>query len=188
MCYNSTAANALIIREEGKLMTGIREKMWLIIAALLAVCLITGIVFFCIRFSSLKPAEIILSDSRQADVSGNIYILGSVARPGIYSNRPGDTLTALVSAAGVSDNADITAISIYVPAQGETTRPQKVDLNRADSWLLQSLPGIGEGKAAQIVDYRVKNGPFRSVDDLLKIKGFGKSVVDNVRGFASIGE
>jgi len=169
-------------------MTGIREKMWLIIAAFLAVCLITGIVFFCIRLSNLQPSEIILSDTRQANVSGDVYIGGSVARPGIYATQPGDTLTALVSAAGVSDNADIGAISIHVPAKGETTRPQKVDLNRADSWLLQALPGIGEGKSAQIVDYRVKNGPFRSVDDLLKIKGFGKSVVDGVRGFVSIGE
>jgi len=54
MCYNSTAANALTTREEGKLMTGIREKMWLIIAAFLAVCLITGTVFFCIRLSNLQ--------------------------------------------------------------------------------------------------------------------------------------
>jgi len=169
-------------------MTGIREKMWLIIAAFLIACLITGIVFFGIRFSNLQPTEIILSDSRQADVSGDVYVSGSVARPGIYAAQPGDTLTALVSAAGVSDNADLGAISIYVPAKGESTPPQKVDLNHAETWLLQALPGIGEGKAAQIVDYRIKNGPFRSVDDLSKIKGFGKSVVDNLRGFVSLGE
>jgi len=169
-------------------MTGIREKMWLIIAAFLAVCLITGIVFFCVRLSNLKPTEIILSESRQADISGDVYVCGSVARPGIYAAQPGDTLTALVSAAGISDNADINAISIRVPAKGEIARPQKVDLNRADTWLLQALPGIGEGRAALIVDHRVKNGPFRSVDDLLKIKGFGNSVVDDLRGFASIGE
>jgi competence protein ComEA len=169
-------------------MTGIREKMWLIIAAFLAVCLITGIVFFCIRLANLQPTEIILSESRQADISGDVYVYGSVARPGIYAAQPGDTLTALVSAAGVSDNADVSAISIRVPAMGENILPQMVDLNRAETWLLQALPGIGEGRAALIVDYRLKNGPFRSVDDLLKIKGFGKSVVDNVRGFVCIGE
>jgi competence protein ComEA len=169
-------------------MTGIREKMWLIIAAFLIVCLVTGIVFFCIRLSNLQPTEIILSESRQADISGDVYVCGSVARPGIYATQPGDTLTALVSAAGISDNADVGGISIRVPAKGESAQPQKVDLNRADTWLLQALPGIGEGRAALIVDYRVKNGPFRSVDDLLKIKGFGKSVVDNVRVFVSIGE
>ncbi|MBN1689777.1 MAG: ComEA family DNA-binding protein [Dehalococcoidia bacterium] len=169
-------------------MTGIREKMWLIIAALLAFCLITGIVFFFIRLSNLQPAEIILSDFKQADINGDVCISGSVARPGIYATRPGDTLTALISAAGISDDAYVGGISIYVPAKGETDRPQKVDINRADSWLLQALPGIGEGKATQIIDYRTANGPFRSVDDLLKIKGFGKSAVDGLRSFASTGE
>ncbi|MEI6186070.1 MAG: ComEA family DNA-binding protein [Dehalococcoidia bacterium] len=169
-------------------MTGIREKMWLIIAAFLAVCLITGIVFLCVRLYNLQPAEIILSESRQADISGDVYICGSVARPGIYAAQPGDTLTALVSAAGVSDNADIGAISIRVPAKGESAQPQKIDLNRAEAWLLQALPGIGQGKAALIVDYRVKNGPLHSVDDLLKIKGFGISTVEDLRPFVTVGE
>ncbi|MFA5078029.1 MAG: ComEA family DNA-binding protein [Dehalococcoidia bacterium] len=169
-------------------MTGIREKMWLIIAALLSVFLITGIVFFCVRLAQLQPTEIILSDSRQPDIDGDVYIGGSVARPGIYATRPGDTLTALISAAGVSDNADVGSVSIYVPARGETIRPQKVDLNRADSWLLQALPGIGEGKATQIVEYRTANGPFHSVDDLLKIRGFGKTAVDDLRAYVSVGE
>jgi competence protein ComEA len=111
-----------------------------------------------------------------------------VARPGIYTTRPGDTLTALISAAGISDNADISGVSIYVPTKGETARPQRVDINRAETWLLQALPGIGEGKAAQIVDYRSANGPFRSVDDLLKIRGFGKSAVNDLRGYVSVGE
>jgi competence protein ComEA len=169
-------------------MTGIREKMWLIIAAFLIVCLITGIVFFCIRLSQLQPTEIVLSDCRQADINGDVHISGSVARPGIYTTRPGDTLTALISAAGISDNADISGVSIYVPTKGETARPQRVDINRAETWLLQALPGIGEGKAAQIVDYRSANGPFRSVDDLLKIRGFGKSAVNDLRGYVSVGE
>jgi len=34
--------------------------------------------------------------------------------------------------------------------------------------------------------YRTKNGPFRSVEDLLKIEGFGKSVVDKVRDYATV--
>jgi len=169
-------------------MTGIREKMWLIIAVFLALCLITGIIFFSIRLSRLQPAEITLDDMKRPNVSGDISISGAVARPGIYATRAGDTLTALVSAAGVSDNADTAHIKIYVPAKGETVPNQKVDLNRADAWLLQALPGIGEGKARLIVDYRTKHGPFRSLDDMLKIEGFGKSTVDRIRDFATVGD
>ena len=63
-----------------------------------------------------------------------------------------------------------------------------VDINSATQAELKALPGIGEGKARMIVDYRTKNGPFRSVDDLGKIEGFGKSTVDKVKGFAAVGD
>ena len=167
-------------------MTGIREKMSIIIAVFLLACLITGIIFFSIRLARLQPAEIMLKDVNPVATEGDITISGAVSRPGIYAARTGDTLSALVSAAGVSDNADITRLSVYVPEKGESARPQKVDVNRAGAWLLQALPGIGEGRARLIVDYRTRNGPFRSVDDLLKIEGFGKSVVDKIRDYATV--
>jgi competence protein ComEA len=162
-------------------MTGFREKMWLIIAVFLAACLVTGLVFFSMRLSRLQPAEIALKETARIAGGGDVVITGAVARPGIYTTHAGDTLSAVTSSAGISDNADTSLMSIYVPFKGETVRPQKVDLNRAEVWLLQALPGIGEGKARLIVEYRAKNGPFRSVDDLLKIEGFGKTIVDRVR-------
>lgn len=169
-------------------MSDIRGKMSLIIAIFLVACLITGIIFFSLRLAHLQPVEINLKEANRAASAGDVTISGSVCRPGTYPARAGDTLSALVSAAGISDNADTSRLSIYVPEKGESARPQKVDINRADEWLLQALPGIGAGRARLIADYRSRNGPFRSVDDLLKIEGFGKSVVDKVRDYATIGD
>jgi competence protein ComEA len=169
-------------------MAGLRDKVWLIIATFLAVSLIAGIVFLSMRLKQLQPVEIALADTKNAGSAGDIYITGAVARPGIYTIRPDDTLAALISAAGLSDNSDTSHIKIYIPANGITAQPQKIDLNRAGAWLLGALPGIGEGKAKQIVDYRDKNGPFRSVDDLLKIGGFGQSTVDKIRNLVTIGD
>lgn len=167
-------------------MADTREKMSLIIAVFLLACLITGITLFSIRLARLQPAEIILEEVNPAAGSGDITVSGAVSRPGTYPARAGDTLSSLVSAAGISDTADTTRLSIYVPEKGETVQPQKVDLNRADAWLLQALPGIGEGRARLIVDYRTRNGPFRSVDGLLEIEGFGKSIVDKIRGYTTV--
>ena len=169
-------------------MSGLREKMWLIIAVFLAISLITGIVFLSIRLSQLQPIEITLADAKQTAIAGDVYIGGAIARPGIYAAKCDDTLTALISSAGISDNADTSHIKIYVPSKFETAQTQKVNLNRAETWLLQALPGVGEGRARLIMDYRVKNGPFRSVDDLLKIEGFGKSIVDKIRDYAVVGD
>jgi len=56
-----------------------------------------------------------------------------------------------------------------------------VDLNSATSEELQTLKGVGPAKAKAILDYRDKNGPFKSVDDLDAVKGFGAKTVEKLR-------
>jgi competence protein ComEA len=73
-----------------------------------------------------------------------------------------------------------------VPKAGELSSPQKIDLNRAEVWLLDALPGIGQGRAQTIVDYRNQNGPFRRIEDLLNIQGIGESTLDEMRGFITV--
>lgn len=57
----------------------------------------------------------------------------------------------------------------------------QVNLNTASESELDTLKGVGPVKSKAIVDYRVKNGPFKSVDDLEKVPGFGKKTVDKLR-------
>jgi competence protein ComEA len=57
-----------------------------------------------------------------------------------------------------------------------------VDVNTADAkTLARELEGIGKAKAEAIVSYREKNGPFRSADDLAKVKGLGKKLIEQNR-------
>lgn len=54
-----------------------------------------------------------------------------------------------------------------------------VNVNTADaSTLARELDGIGPAKAQAIVEFRQKNGPFRSAEDLLKVQGIGQKVLD----------
>jgi competence protein ComEA len=54
-----------------------------------------------------------------------------------------------------------------------------VDVNTADAkTLARELQGIGMAKAEAIVSYREKNGPFKTADELAKVKGIGKKLVD----------
>lgn len=57
-----------------------------------------------------------------------------------------------------------------------------VNVNTADAkTLARELQGVGMSKAEAIVSYREKNGPFKSADDLVKVKGLGKKLVDQNR-------
>lgn len=57
-----------------------------------------------------------------------------------------------------------------------------VDVNRAGVPELSTLPGIGPALAARIVDSRTREGPFRTVDDLLRVPGIGPAKLDRLRG------
>jgi competence ComEA-like helix-hairpin-helix protein len=56
-----------------------------------------------------------------------------------------------------------------------------VDVNTADLATLMTLPGIGPALAQRIVDDRAQNGPYRSVEDMARVKGIGKRAVERLR-------
>ena len=62
-----------------------------------------------------------------------------------------------------------------------------VNLNTATVAELDAVNGIGPSKASAIVEYRNKNGPFKSVDDLQNVKGFGKKSIDKLRTELTVG-
>ena len=78
-------------------------------------------------------------------------------------------------------------------AAGEESRPDSlmegevIDLNTADVYDLQRLPGIGEKRAQAIVAYREEHGPFQSVEDLTRVSGIGEGILAGLREYASVG-
>ena len=56
-----------------------------------------------------------------------------------------------------------------------------VDINSATLFDLDALPGVGPSTAQSIIDYRVANGPYASVDDLLNVRGIGPSKLAAMR-------
>jgi competence protein ComEA len=60
-----------------------------------------------------------------------------------------------------------------------TLAAAQVDINSADAkTLAETLNGVGLVKAEAIVAYRTKNGPFKRIDDLAKVKGIGAKTID----------
>jgi competence protein ComEA len=57
-----------------------------------------------------------------------------------------------------------------------------VNINSASQKQLEELPGVGPAKAKAIIDYRKKNGPFKSVEDIKKVDGIGEATYEKIKG------
>ena len=129
---------------------------------------------------------------------------GAVVTPGVYRLREGARVAQAIDAAGgLTPEADVTGLNraskvvdgqkIYVPHVGEqqtvdavagsgpgeasvgaSVASDLVNINTANAAELQTLTGVGPSMAQSIIDERTQNGPFTSIDDLMRVSGIGE--------------
>lgn len=64
--------------------------------------------------------------------------------------------------------------------------PGRLNVNRATAAELEKLPGIGPTLAARIVAYRAEHGPFRAVDELVRVPGIGPKTLEGLRDLVTV--
>jgi comEA protein len=63
-----------------------------------------------------------------------------------------------------------------------------ININTASATELQQVPGVGPSTAQKILDTRKSYGTFKSVDDLLAIKGIGPNKPEKMRKYLTVGK
>lgn len=76
-----------------------------------------------------------------------------------------------------------TAVSAF--AAGEAGGGKKVNINSADASQLALLPRVGPSVAQRIVEFRKENGPFKSPDDLMLVRGIGEKTYALIKPFVA---
>jgi len=135
-----------------------------------------------------------------------VYVAGAVARPGVYPVGAGARVADAVGAAGgTTSEADLDPLNlaarlsdgdrIFVPRKGQAPPPVvgpgptgggstpsgPVNLNTATAEQLEALSGVGPATAHAIVTWRQQHGRFRSVQDLLQVRGIGPAKLESLR-------
>ena len=133
-----------------------------------------------------------------------VDIKGEVKKPGVYQMKAGDRVKDAIDAAGgLTAEADSQKVNlaqrvedqmvIVVPKIGEegdaaipagatskeASKEGKVNINTATVEELKTLKGVGEKKAEAIIEYRKKNGSFKTKEDLMKVRGIGKKLFES---------
>lgn len=101
------------------------------------------------------------------------------------------TRVAVPIAGAPTPGVDPAAVSGAAPGPGEgpTGAPSAdapVNLNTANADQLDALPGVGPATAAAIISDREAHGPFRSVDDLGRVRGIGDAKLDQLRKLVTV--
>lgn len=137
------------------------------------------------------------------DISGEIITPGVVKLP--EGSRIIDAITAAGGKTEDADLSKVNlayilddGVQLYIPRYNEklekeivqtepgvgiiqeginttSKKDSKVNINTANKEKLATLPGIGEGTAEKIIEYRSKTGKFKAIDEIKKIPGIGES-------------
>ena len=162
------------------------NRFWLLAVFLIILLIVisSGILFF----RRDQGQELTIVSPPQPTFSGQIYVSGAVANPGSFSLASDDTIQDLVEASGgVLPTADMQGLQLKVPSSITATDVQKIDINRADLWLLQALPGIGEVKAQAILDYRQQKGYFHNIEEVTQVPGISDSSYAKIKDYITTG-
>jgi competence protein ComEA len=167
--------------------TGRFVNRWTLVALLLVAVIIAGSIVILLKGDHSQAVEITLAKGRE--VEAKISIGGEVNNPGIYPLYEDDTIEDIIRAAGgIKEGADLSRVELTVCATGEGEAPQKININTAEAWLLEALPGVGEARAQAIIEYRRQNGPFRDINELMKVPGFGDINFAKVKNLITVND
>ena len=145
-----------------------------------------------------------------------VDVKGAVIKEGVYEIEEGSCVLDVIRlAGGLNDDADTSLVNlskqvvdqmmIVIPTLEEVQSGNSygsenyykedtilndssglVSINRASVSELQTLPGIGEKKALDIISYREENGGFQSLEDLKNVKGIGDRTFENLKEYIEL--
>ncbi len=166
------------------------SRLWTPFTILLVVIIAVSGIFAWSRYSAAQAKEISIADGCSSErVTNQIYIGGIVANPSFYPLKAGDSISSLIQAAGgVTTSADLNVIKLYISEVGDEEAPQKINLNRAEVWLLEALPGIGEERAKAISDYRLEHGPFCNINEITRVTGIGIKTFEQIKPLITVAD
>ena len=187
-----------------------------VVAAAAGLMVVALLGWFLLRQPPGPPVEDVLpmaaasgsTPSTTAAAELVVHAAGAVRAPGVYRLPDGARVADLLEVAGgPAADADLDRLNlaaplvdgaqVYVPRQGEAvpsgawggsaSQPTgPLDLNTATVEQLDALPGVGPATAQAIVAERERRGGFRSVDDLLDVRGIGPAKLEALRDLVTV--
>lgn len=150
-------------------------------------------------------------EAKQESANITVYVCGNVRNvKNVTLPKESRVEDAIKLAGGVTENADLNGINmaqklsdedmVYVPKKGEiietgskssniTPSPAKkgkININKASTQQLDTLPGVGPSIAQKIVEYRSSRGGFKSIEELNNVSGIGNEKYKDIKDLITV--
>lgn len=150
------------------------------------------------------PLEDTVITEEQQEIKDLIYVFvcGAVKNPGVYELHQGSrAFEAIQAAGGFSEEAAENEVNqaeilkdemkLYIPTWQAIEKQQeeeagKININKASQADLMRIPGVGEAKANQIIQYREENGSFQSIEDIMLISGIKEGLFHKIKDYITV--
>ena len=106
---------------------------------------------------------------------------------GLFVGRNTGSGTVTLAVSPQMQTAPTTAATAAAETVPTETVRFPVNINTADADTLTALPGIGRVLAERIVAYRRQNGPFRAVEEIMKVEGIGEKKAEAILDLITVG-
>lgn len=157
-------------------------------------------IIFLILFNNrgnVEVAEVEEVATEETTETIHVDVAGAVTSPGLYELPVNSYTGDAIELAGGYSSANESCINlahklsdgekIYVPtSEEECVEIELININTATVEELDTLPGIGETKAQNIVDYREANGFFITPEDIMNVEGIGESIYEDISEMITI--
>ncbi len=136
-----------------------------------------------------------------------VEIKGEVRKPDVYTMNENSIVKDLIDmSGGLTENADLSNINrakklqdhelIYISNKNDESKEtqtinsnssnkdsleKKININNATLDQLKTLSGIGDSKAKSIIEYREKNGGFKSIEEIKNVSGIGDNMFERIK-------
>lgn len=161
--------------------------------------------------ASEEMVDDVTASCQETETSKQIYVhvAGEVRNPGVYTLLEGSRVYEAIAAAGgfteqaVSEginqarilvdgeqlvvwNAEQVAQGVPESLDSASQVSQKININTADKESLMTLPGIGETRAQDILDWRQTHGEFAAIEDIMKVPGIKEYAFQKMKEYITV--
>lgn len=106
---------------------------------------------------------------------------------GLFVGRNSGSGTVTLAVSPQMQTAPTAAATAAAETVPEETVSFPVNINTADADTLTALPGIGRVLAERILAYRRQNGPFRVIEEIMKVEGIGEKKAEAILDLITVG-